>query len=335
VPDRLDRPMMSQHEQGRPFTVLLSSAGRRVSLLHSLREDLAATGMDGRVIACDLGWTAPAMHEAAAGFIAPRCTDSAFPSFVAELCAREGVDLVVPTIDTELPIWAQMRGPLAEAGTVVAVSAPAAVEISTDKRKTNEHCRLNNIPCPRQASVAEVLTDRAEWSLPLIAKPARGSAGIGLRRVATWSQLEALVGDADLVVEETARGSEHTVDVFVDLAGVVHCPVVRRRLEVRSGEVSKAQVMRDGQLESLAVKTVETLPGAYGTLNVQIFSDGQAVSVIEINARFGGGYPLTWRAGGRFGEWLIREVATGQPPPREPVVAHGLMMLRWDEAVYV
>jgi carbamoyl-phosphate synthase large subunit len=317
------------------FTILLSSAGRRVSLLRSLREAVAAADLDGRVIACDLNWMAPAMHVADAGFTVPACTDAAFADRVTELCRRETVDLVIPTIDTELMVWARLKPSLATAGTTVAVCDPAAIAIAADKRRTNEHCRRIGVPCPRQASLPAVRSDPAAWSLPLVVKPAAGSASVGLRHVTEWAQLDDLVDVGDLVVEEHASGVEHTVDVYVDRAGVVHCPVVRRRLEVRAGEVSKARVVRDGYLASLATRTVETLPGAYGPLNVQLFSDGRNAAVIEINARFGGGYPLSWRAGGRHGEWLVREVARGEAPPVDPPIEHDLTMLRWDEEIFV
>lgn len=322
------------------FTILLSAAGRRLSLLRSLREAVEAAGLRGRIIACDLDRTAPAMHAADAGFIVPRCTDPRFIPAVTRLCRRERVDLVVPTIDTELPVWAGLRRELADSGTRVAVSDPATIAIAADKRLTNAHCVSVGVPCPRQASLTDLLTDRTGWTPPLVIKPVAGSASAGLRHAASWAEFDRVADGANaergnLVVEQRARGTEYTVDVYVDRAGVVRCPVVRRRIEVRAGEVSKAQVVHGGHLASLAVKAVETLPGAYGVLNVQLFSDGQEASLIEINARFGGGYPLTWRAGGRYGEWLVREVAYGEPPPPDPAIAYGLMMLRWDDEVFV
>ncbi|GAA2501980.1 ATP-grasp domain-containing protein [Winogradskya humida] len=317
------------------FTILLSSAGRRVSLLRSLRHAATAAGLDARVIACDLGWTAPAMHLADAGFTVPRCTDPAFAAHVTELCDQEQVDLVVPTIDTELPVWATLKPDLATMGTTVAVSSPEAIAVAGDKRLTNRHCAESAIPCPRQAPLADVQRDASGWRLPLIVKPAGGSSSVGLHRVTTWAALDAIPADPGLVVEETAPGIEHTVDVLVDRDGHAHGPVVRRRLEVRAGEVSKAQVVRDDLLASLAVRTVETLPGAYGPMNVQIFSDGTTAAVIEINARFGGGCPLSFQSGGRHAEWLIREVARKEAPPAAPVIEYGLMMLRWDDEVFV
>jgi carbamoyl-phosphate synthase large subunit len=318
----------------RPFTILLSSAGRRVSLLRSLRQAISDVGIDGRVIACDLGWTAPAMHVADAGFVMPRCTDPQFVDRALELCADEGVDLVVPTIDTELPVWARLRDRLAERGTTVAVSDPAAIDIAADKRLTNRHCRSIGAPCPRQASLSEVQANPADWQLPLIAKPARGSASSGVVCVSDWETLRDIHATEPMVVEEHALGVEHTVDVYVDRTGTVRCPVVRRRLEVRAGEVSKGQVVQDDRLADLALLTVKSLPGAYGPLNVQIFDDGTASTVIEINARFGGGYPLTWQAGGRYGEWLVRE-QLGHQLTATLIPDYGLMMLRWDEEIFV
>jgi carbamoyl-phosphate synthase large subunit len=317
------------------FTILLSSAGRRVSLLRTLREAVSAAGLDGRVIACDLGWTAPAMHLADGAHIVPRCTDPAFAGRVTELCRDEHVNLVIPTIDAELPVWAALKPELAISGTVVAISDSAAIAIAADKRLTNELCRAAGVPCPRQTSVEELRRSRDGWTLPLVVKPARGSASVGVRMVSTWEEFDRIGGGPDLVVEERAAGVEYTVDLYIGRDGIAYCPVVRRRLEVRAGEVSKSLVVRDSRLAALAVQVVERLPGAYGPLNVQIFSDGDSASVIEINARFGGGYPLTWRAGGRYSEWLVMDAAHGEAPPATSVVDYDLMMLRWDEELIV
>ena len=88
------------------------------------------------------------------------------------------------------------------------------------------------------------------------------------------------------------------------------CSVPRRRLAVRAGEVEKGVTVRDQALERLARRIAEALPGAYGVLNVQIFVDPVAGEprVIEINARYGGGFPLAFQAGARFPAWTIEEI---------------------------
>jgi len=63
--------------------------------------------------------------------------------------------------------------------------------------------------------------------------------------------------------------------------------------------------------------------------------DAGQVSVIELNARFGGGYPLSYKAGADFPRALLQE-ARGMPATAP---LHGwrdnLVMLRYDAAVFV
>ena len=63
--------------------------------------------------------------------------------------------------------------------------------------------------------------------------------------------------------------------------------------------------VRDEVLMALALDVVSALPGARGVLNVQVFSDADRgfQQVIEINARFGGGFPLSWAAGALMPVW--------------------------------
>jgi carbamoyl-phosphate synthase large subunit len=79
----------------------------------------------------------------------------------------------------------------------------------------------------------------------------------------------------------------------------------------------------------------EALPGAYGPLNIQCFmEESGTIRIIEINARFGGGYPLAHRAGGRFTDWLLDEME-GKRISSFDDWTDDLAMLRYDEAVFV
>src|SRR5204863_109854 len=117
------------------ISTLLTSAGRRVALLRAFRRALATLG-GGRVLAADAGSTAAAVHEADAHFVVPRCDSPDYVPALLDICRRESVVLVVPTIDPELPVLARAREAFAHVGIMVAVSAPATVDISCDKAKT-------------------------------------------------------------------------------------------------------------------------------------------------------------------------------------------------------
>jgi carbamoyl-phosphate synthase large subunit len=56
--------------------------------------------------------------------------------------------------------------------------------------------------------------------------------------------------------------------------------------------------------------------------------------VFEVNARFGGGYPLAHEAGAHFTRWLLEE-STGLPLTATSVWEEGVLMLRYDAAFFV
>jgi carbamoyl-phosphate synthase large subunit len=317
--------------------VLVSSAGRRVSLLEHFREAVATLGTGGRVLATDISPLSSAFHRADASFLAPRCTSDEFVPFMLSLCEAEAVGLVVPTIDTELAAFAAARSQFAAVGTTVAVSGPETVAIGAEKVATNAWLVEHDLPTVRQSDVTSVVADPSAWSFPLIAKPSAGSASIGVFVIESVEELLPLIEIAGYVVEERATGDELSVDVLVGAAGVVRDAVVRRRIEVRGGEVSKGVTMRDPEVMELATRIGDALPDAYGVLTVQLFLDpvDRVMRVIEINPRFGGGFPLAWHAGARFPQWMLEELEGVPSTCIAGAWRDGLVMLRYDDAVFV
>lgn len=322
------------------MNVLISSAGRRVALLNIFRQALRAVGSHGKVFAADISPLAAAYQRADGRFLVPRCTDPTFLPEVVDACQKHDIRLIVPTIDPELPVYAAAREELASAGIHVAVSSPEIAAIGGDKVVTHEWLRRADLPTVRQATLEEALQQRSSWRFPFIAKPRRGSSAIGVALVRNEPELAALATAKDYVVQEVAPGQEYTIDFWVDGSGRCRSVIPRRRLEVRAGEVSKAATCRHEALHQLAFAVAERLPGrAYGVLNVQIFYDDATnrASIIELNPRFGGGYPLAWEAGARYPEWLIRDLLGMPLPTAESMMAwrSGLTMLRYDEAVFL
>lgn len=318
-------------------TVLLSSAGRRVHLLEIFRTTLTRWFGGGRVLAADASDLSAAFHRADEGVVVPPIASDEFVPTMLGLCRRHDVRVLVPTIDTELATYAAHRDEFAAVGTVVAVSGPATVEIGMSKVATNAWLTAEGFPAPRQWSVDDVVAGRVGVEFPVITKPDRGSSSIGVSLVADVDALAVATRGGGFVVEERARGAEHTVDVYVDRAGVAHAPVPRRRLEVRAGEVSKGVTVHLPHVEALVASIAERLPDAFACLNVQLFvpDDGEP-RVIEINPRFGGGYPLSWQAGVDYPRWLLNEALGLEPSFRSgPSWRSGLVMLRYDDAVFV
>ena len=78
-----------------------------------------------------------------------------------------------------------------------------------------------------------------------------------------------------------------------------------------------------------------SLPGARGVLCFQVIDDPRhGPRVFEVNARFGGGYPLAHQAGARFADWLLDEI-DGRPCRAHDGWREGVTMLRYDDAVFL
>jgi carbamoyl-phosphate synthase large subunit len=312
--------------------VLISSVGRRVGLLQCFREALPA---GATVNALDCSPTAPAARFADKTWLVPRCGSPDFPNAVLNVCTREKIDLVIPTIDPELPIYAAAAPRFRDAGIVTCISGPEAVQIGADKAATNRWLAQNRFPAVRQSVPAEVLSHTEAWNLPLIAKPRGGSASIGVRTIGNWTDLEVLAGHPDYVVEEKASGREFTINAYVSRDGECICAIPHWRFEVRAGEVSKGVTIKDARLISIGRKVAEALPGAWGPINIQCFMNSAGrIQIFEINARFGGGYPLAHRAGARFTSWILDEL-DGRRLSYFENWKDNLAMLRFDEAVYL
>ena len=127
------------------------------------------------------------------------------------------------------------------------------------------------------------------------------------------------------------------MDVYLGLDGQSAVVVPRARLETRAGEVSKSVTRRLPDLDALTRTLCDGLPGARGVLTVQAFYDDRVtpkvIRFIEVNARFGGGFPLTLAAGGDFPRWLVDELNGKRDAIHEPWESD-LLMLRFDDALF-
>ena len=321
----------------RRFTVLFTAVGRRGALVKLFRKALAEMGLDGRILGADLSATAPAMYLVDKGYLVPRATAPEYVDALESICRRETVDLVVPTIDPELPVLAEIRDRFSAFGTTLHVSAPATVAIGFSKDRTHQWLTEQGLPTVRQWSQAEAMETGNALPYPVVVKPRQGSASIGVSVAKGLDELRWAMRDGgEYVVQEKAPGREYTVSAYVDQSGAVRCLVPRLRMEVRAGEVSKGRSERNEPVRNVVRQLCEALPEAWGALNVQVFYEKESGTcrIIEMNPRFGGGYPLAWEAGAKFPIWLAQEVL-GLECDANDEWEDGLTMLRYDEAVFV
>jgi carbamoylphosphate synthase large subunit len=246
----------------------------------------------------------------------------------------QDIGLVVPTIACELPVLARCRSEFAKHGVIVAVSDARFIDMTRDKRVTAQWFRERGLQTPR------VINSRADVRFPLFAKPYDGSSSERAQLVLDAAQLTAqLLDDPRMMFTEylsPTEYDEYTLDMYYSDDGQLKCIVPRLRIETRSGELSKGRTARIAALSMLRERFGK-VSGARGCIAMQIFVHRQSEAVygIEINARFDGGYPLSYEAGANFPGWLIQEHFFGVQNQFFDEWENDLTMLRYDDHVVV
>lgn len=317
------------------FNILFTSVGRRVSLVQHFRKVLSELQLEGKLVGADMALSAPAMHVVDKRYLVCRVTSEDYVSQLLDICRLEDIDLLIPLIDTELPVLAENRETFKEVGTTALISTPDVIKIATDKYETHKFLLKNGFESPEVLDLDEVLA-RDDIRYPLIMKPAKGSASIGVTRIDGKEDLKFFSGKIkNPILEELLDGWEYTLDVLVDFDAQVRCVVPRKRLEVRAGEVSKGMTVKDKRIIMTGKMVGEALEGALGPITIQGFliSNGK-FKLTEINPRFGGGHPLSIAAGADYPRWIIELMSGRNPKIKLDGWEDGVVMLRYDEAVF-
>jgi len=319
----------------RPLRVLFSCAGRRVELIEAFRRAATGLGVPLETWGSDRESSAPALHFVDHSRLVPPVADPAYIDHMVRLTRDASIDLIIPLIDSDLLPLARAKPRFAEAGGTVVVSEARTVEICRDKLKAFHHLTAARIDTPRTWTYEEARR-MANPPLPVFVKPRAGSAGAGLHLIETRYDLEQIPRWVDdPIVQEYVRGEEFTLDAYTGFDGRPACVVPRRRIRVRGGEVSQAQVVLDPEVIAIGRKVVGALQGCRGVVTIQcIRAFNGRISVIEINPRFGGGVPLSIAAGADMPRWLLAEHLGRKPTIPETATRDSLVMSRYDQSVF-
>jgi carbamoyl-phosphate synthase large subunit len=323
------------------LTVLLSCAGRRVEL----GDIFAKEGY--RVVSADAERTAPTLYTASRGLLLPSVSadPGAYAQALLAIVGNEAIDVVVPLIDPELPVLARMYDALRAVGCMANISSVPSVDAASDKAATAGIFRQSGLKAPQTEVIEGVLDSDVNtvsgfqmW--PAVLKPRHGSAGRGIIRLPSReAALNTLTLQryTDYVLQQEVTGDEITMDVLGDGSGRAVSVVQRQRLKIRGGEVERGVTVKIPRLFEDAIALAVVFK-PYGVINVQCFYNAHTGErwYTEINARFGGGYPLAYAAGANFPAYLATLVRGETLPSRVGSdYSEGLCMMRYDRAVYM
>lgn len=305
------------------MNILFTCAGRRTYLLKYFKENLAE---GDKVVATDMQLSAPALQVADVKLQVPAVYDPEYVNITLNICKEQKINALISLNDLELPILAENKARFEELGVKVIVSSPEVIDIAFDKYKTAQWVESLGLKSPKtyvRLEDAKRALSAGEIEFPLFMKPRWGSGSIGLESIADMEELDiyytllmkkikktilatASVGDEYIMIQEKLTGSEFGLDIMNDLNGKHVAVSVKQKLAMRAGETDKAVTMDLPEVREMGRKIGEAL-GHIGNLDVDIMqrADG-AYCVLELNPRFGGGFPFSYEAGVNMPKAIIQ-----------------------------
>ena len=312
--------------------ILITSAGRRVELVRAFQVELKKKFPTSKVYTAEANPEWSSACRISDGFFSiPRVYNENYINSILELCIKKEIKIVVPTIDTELLVLSDSKELFLSNNIQIVISDFDFISKCRDKRQTNVLFKDLKIEIPGAI-------DKKNPSFPLFIKPYDGSLSKDIYLINSKEELtDSLLNNPKLMFMEYINPRdfhEYTIDAYYDKNSDLKCLVPRRRIEVRGGEISKGKTEKLEFYKILKDK-LSFIKGAKGCLTIQFFIGKETNEIIgiEINPRFGGGFPLSYASGANYPEYIISEYMMNEPITFNDNWIENRVMLRFDSEV--
>ena len=292
--------------------MLFTCVGRRNYLINYFKE---ALNNQGKIFASDVDVNAPAMIDADVALVVPNIYDASYIPTIINLIKTHNINAVISLNDFELPILSKHKKSIeTQTGAKIIISSEAVI----DKLKTANFLKNIGLNTPKTFDSLELAISeikKENLTFPLVVKDRWGSASMNINYAENIEELELIykylylrlknstnaLANKDetnipIIIQEKIIGKEYGIDILNDFEGNYVGTFVREKLNMRSGETDRAVSVIDEKFNDLG-KIISTHLKHYGNLDCDVFVSNNKIYVLELNPRFGGGYPFSHEAG--------------------------------------
>ncbi|VAX23269.1 hypothetical protein MNBD_NITROSPINAE01-1128 [hydrothermal vent metagenome] len=314
------------------FNILITAASRRVAMIRGFTTALRELGISGAVHVTDTDKNSPGLRFCDKAHLVPLSTSDGYIQAILEICEKENINLVIPTIDEELPVFGANKEKFKAIGVIPLVSDENIGDICNDKHLTASFFDEHAFPFVKTYLPHEI--DFASIKYPLFIKPRVGRGSVSAYPVHTETQLRFFLDYVkNPVVQDYLDGAEYTVDALIGLDGKVLSVVPRERLVIRSGVCDRGRTRKNMKLITLCRDICEKL-GVIGPVNLQCKVNRGKISFFEINPRFSGAIQLTVAAGADFFKMIVKDAIGEGQEPAIGEFTDNLMMMSYEESIF-
>ena len=335
------------------MNILITSCGRRAYLIEYFKEALKKEG-GGLVHASNADDFTPCAKKADRFVKSPLIYDEGYIDFIIDYCVDNEINAVISLFDIDLPVLAENRRRFEEKGIRLVVSSEDVVRICNDKLLTEKFCEKAGLFAPWTScslEETEAALAAGQVSFPVIIKARRGMGSLSMYVAEDIEELRVLykkvlrgisssylkyeasrVKGEEVIFQEFIKGQEYGLDVVNDLEGKYVATLGKKKMAMRAGETDSAVTMKSEELEMLG-KTVSEALGHVGVLDVDVIKDNATGKnyLIEMNARFGGGYPHAYECGVDHTKLICNNLKGIANTPCIGAYEEGMLMMKYSE----
>lgn len=279
---------------------------------------------------------APTFLEADNFVITPLIHSENYIDFLINYCKINYIDVILPLFDVDLPVLASSIDRFNEHSINVIVSHKDVINICNDKWKSFKFFSKVKISTPKSYISLEEVTKALKTkkiNFPLFLKPRFGCGSIGVIEAHNMKELKVFYKYVEfkifksyikydsyehskncVIIQEKVDGEEFGMDVLNDLNTNYVSTFIKKKIEMKNGETYHAITFKDLKAEKIAELLSKNLKHIL-VLDVDyIKAKNGNLYVIDINCRFGGGYPFSHIAGADVPSALLHWLQKKNPP---------------------
>ena len=280
----------------KPINWLLSTIGKRGYIADYVRKAspagsrIVGTGNERHTIgfmACDRAHLVSSIG------------DASYVDQLLEICNTEEINAMLTLSDLDVRAISQCRDRFESRGIACFFPSFFAAETFGNKWKTFIELDKRGISTPRTwNSCEDALNSRSGY--PMVVKPRKGSASEGVRIVNSDKELiDSWLHCEEPIAQKFVNGRLINVEICSDLQGQPLIGTVWERLSSIAGETGLAKTIDMPAALDFIVSVLKLIP-VPGPIDVDLVDTGKELVVLEVNTRFGGGYPVSQLAGADF-----------------------------------
>lgn len=316
--------------------LLITSVGRRTSLIEYFKHEFKG---EGEIHVTDCNSYAPALYFADQYHIVPKIDDPNYIEAIIDICRKHEIRGILSLIDPELTLLGKNVS-FFDKENIEIFGSPYEESLRWyDKYESYLYCLRNGISMPRTyKAVNDALDDiqKGEINFPIMIKPRYGSASLGVNMVNNEGELQKLwITDTDQILQERISGKEYGVDCYVDaISNDIIDIFIKNKINMRSGETDKAVSTDNEEIKNLA-KELLGKSGMKGPVDIDVLEQDGKYYILEVNPRFGGGYPLAYECGCNFPRYILNNFKGKINSPRITAYENGVIMMKHDRILLI